>query len=124
MCVEGTSGTGLETDKIQEIEQAMDFRNNQETVERGVGHVGATEQLHNSDTNHKLILEKDINDQIRQIYEVGLGQLARADFGLMRHLVNQQLQLPLHTKRQWLESINVAVHRKQLHEHGAMVGEQ
>ncbi len=41
--MEGTPGTGLKTDKIQEIEQAMDFRNNQETVEHGMGHVGAME---------------------------------------------------------------------------------
>jgi len=80
--------------------------------------------LHNSDTNCKLILQKDVNDQIRQIYEVGLGQLARANFSLMRHSADQQIQLPLHTKRQWLESIDVALHRKQLHEHRAMVGEQ
>jgi len=80
--------------------------------------------LHNSDTNHELILEMAVNDQIRQIYVLGLGQLAQTDFGLMKHSVDQQLQLPLQTKRLWVESIVVAIHRKQLHEHGTMVGEQ
>jgi len=82
------------------------------------------EALHNSNINCKLILEKDVNDQIRQIYDVGPRQLARTDLGLMRHSVDHQIQLLLHTKQQWLESIAAALHRKQLHEHGAMVGEQ
>jgi len=82
------------------------------------------EALHNSDINCKLILEKDVNDQIRQIYQVSPGQLARVDLGLMQHPVDHQIQLPLHTKQQWLESIAAALHRKQLHEHGAMVDEQ
>jgi len=80
--------------------------------------------LHNSDTNRELILETTVNDQIRQIYAIGLGQLAHRDFGLMKNSVDQQLQLPLQAKRLWVESITVAIHRKQLHKHGAMVGEQ
>jgi len=82
------------------------------------------EALHNSDNNRELILETAVNNQIRQIYAIGLGQLARADFGLMKNSVDQQLQLPLQTKRLWVELIAAAIHRKQLHEHGAMVGEQ
>jgi len=80
--------------------------------------------LHNSDNNRELILETAVNDQIRQIYTSGLGQLARADFGLMQNSVDQQIQLPLQTKWLWVDSIMVAIHRKQLHKHGAMVGEQ
>jgi len=80
--------------------------------------------LHNSSLNQEIILEKDVNDKIRQIYEVGLGQLLRMDFGLMRHPVDHQLQLPLNVKRQWLESISMAVHQKNLHEHGTMLAEQ
>jgi len=82
------------------------------------------EALHNSDNNLELILETAVNDQIRQIYAIGLGQLACTDFGLMKNSMDQQLQLPLQTKRLWVESIEAAIHRKQLHEHGAMVGEQ
>jgi len=82
------------------------------------------EALHNSDNNHELILETAVNDQIKQIYASGLGQLACADFGLMRNSVDQQIQLPLQTKQLWVDLIPVAIHRKQLHEHGAMVGEQ
>jgi len=82
------------------------------------------EVLHNSDTNHGLILETTVNDQIRQIYAIGLGQLACRDFGLMKNSVDQQLQLPLQAKRLWAESIAVTIHRQQLQEHGAMVGEQ
>jgi len=54
----------------------------------------------------------------------GPGQLARADLGLIKNSVDHQLQLPLNTKRQWLELIAAALHRKQLHEHGTMMGEQ
>jgi len=34
------------------------------------------EALHKSTLNRELILEKDVNDQIRQIYAVGTCQLA------------------------------------------------
>jgi len=80
--------------------------------------------LHNSASNRDEILEKDINDRIKQIYDVGPGQLARKDLGLMRQPVTHQLQLPLPIKQQWLDSIAAALHRQQLHEHGAMLGEQ
>jgi len=42
----------------------------------------------------------------------------------MRHSLEHQLQLPLLTKHQWLDSITAAVHRKQLHEHGTMIAKQ
>jgi len=80
--------------------------------------------LHNSDTNREMILETHVNDQIRQIYAIGLGQLARTDFGLMTNSVDHQLQLPLQAKRLWVESIEAAIHRRKIHEHGSMVGEQ
>jgi len=80
--------------------------------------------LHESTLNRGLILEKDINDKIRQIYSVGIGQLARGDFGLMKNPLEHQIQLPLHTKQQWVESIAAALHRKQIHEHGSMLAEQ
>jgi len=82
------------------------------------------EALHNSASNRTAILEKDINDRIQHIYAIGPGQLARKDLGLMRQPVAHQLQLPLSVKQQWLESIKAALHRKQLHEHGTMLGEQ
>jgi len=82
------------------------------------------EALHNSDNNCELILETAVNNQIRQIYATGLGQLACTNLGLMRNSVDQQIQLPLQTKLDWVDSIAAAIHRKQLHEHGAMVGEQ
>jgi len=80
--------------------------------------------LHDSTLNREIILEKDINDTIRQIYSVGIGQLARGDFGLMKHPLEHQLQLPLHTKQQWVDSIEAALHRKKIHEHGSMLAEQ
>jgi len=81
------------------------------------------EALHNSTTNHDLILEKDLNDKIKQICMSGPGQLAQADIHLMKHSLEHELQLPLLTK-QWLNSIAAAVHHKQLHEHGNMIAEQ
>jgi len=82
------------------------------------------EALHNSAHNCDLILKKDVNNRIKQIYKVGPGQLARKDLGLMQQPVTHQLQLPLPIKQQWLDSIMAALHRQQLHNHGAMLGEQ
>jgi len=82
------------------------------------------EALHNSANNCVAILEKDINDRIQHIYAVGPGQLVHKDLGLMKQLVTHQLQLPLPVKQKWLESITAALHRKHLHEHGTMLGEQ
>jgi len=82
------------------------------------------EALHESSLNREQILEKDTNDQIKQIYAVGIGQLARTDFALMKNPIEHQLQLPLQTKRQWVASIEAALQRKQLHEHGTMLAEQ
>jgi len=82
------------------------------------------EALHDSGLNRELILKKDINDQIKQIYAVVMGQLACMDVGLMWNSVEHQLQLPLQTKQQWVASVDVALHRKHLHEHGTMLAEQ
>ncbi len=51
--------------------------------------------LHQSNLNQELILEKDVNNQIKQIYAMGPGQLAWADLGLMRKPLEHQLQLLL-----------------------------
>jgi len=80
--------------------------------------------LHESNLNRETILEKDINNKIRKIYSVGIGQLARGGFRLMKHPLEHQLQLPLNTKQQWVESINAALHRKKIHEHRSMLVEQ
>jgi len=82
------------------------------------------EALHDSDLNQELILEKHVNDQIKQIYAVGMCQLVCTDFGLMPNPVEHQLQLPLNTKQQWVASIDVALHQKHLHKHGTMLAEQ
>jgi len=57
------------------------------------------------------------------MYAVGLCQLARADFGLMKHTLEHQLQLPLNTKQQWVASINAALHQRHL-QHGAVIAKQ
>ncbi len=82
------------------------------------------EALHDSSINREEILEKAVNDEIQWIYEAGPGQLSRTDLSLMQQPVDHQLQLPLNTKRQWLETIKAAVHWKALHEHGTMLAEQ
>jgi len=118
-------GTNLGTDMLQEIKQEMDIQ-----THKKLWNVAwdmweqQNEALHNSDTNRELILETAVNNQIRQIYAIGLGQLTHTDFGLMTNSVDHQLQLPLQSKRLWVESIEAAIHRRQLHKHGTMVGEQ
>jgi len=95
----GLPGTDLETDKVKEIKPVMDS----EIIKKLWNVVwGMWEQWnkaqHNSNINHKLILEKDANNKTREIYEVGPDQLARADLSLMRNSVEQQLQLLFYTK--------------------------
>jgi len=43
---------------------------------------------------------------------------------LLRNPIKHQLNLPLTTKQQWLESIAAAIQQKRLHEYGAMVSKQ
>jgi len=70
------------------------------------------EALHYASLNHELILEKDYKNKIRPIYEVGPSQISKANLVLMKHPVKHQLQLPLTTKCQWLESIAITLHQK------------
>jgi len=95
----GLPGADLEIDKVKEIKPVMDSEIIKKLWNVVWGMWGQwNKALHNSNINHELILEKDANNKIREIYEVGLGQLARADLGLMRNSVDQQLQLPFYTK--------------------------
>jgi len=80
--------------------------------------------LHNSEQNREAILKHDTNKIIRQTYAIRMGQLARTDFGLMANTLEHHLGQPHHTKKLWLESIAAAIHRRKLHEHGAMTAEQ
>jgi len=80
--------------------------------------------LHASALNWEAILEKDINDQIRQMYTLGPSQLAQVDIGFLKKPVDPQLSLPMTTKQQWLESIMVAIHRKKLHKYKAIAAKQ
>jgi len=80
--------------------------------------------LHKSEQNREAILERDTNDKIKQTYTIGMGQLARTDFGLMANTLEHHLGQSHHTKKLWLESIEAAIHRRKLHEHRAMTMEQ
>jgi len=80
--------------------------------------------LHESEQNREAILECNTNNKMKQMYAIGPGQLARTDFGLMAHTLEHHLGQPHHTKKLWLESIAAAIHRRKLHEHGAMMAEQ
>ncbi len=80
--------------------------------------------LHDSEQNREAILEHNTNKKIRQTYASGTGQLARTDFRLMANTLEYHLGQPHHTKKLWLASIEAAIHRRRLHEHGAMTAEQ
>ncbi len=77
--------------------------------------------LHHSPTARQEILEKQINDQVRAIYEGGTQALPRDALGFVRKPLEHTLQLPLSTKQQWLESVNNAIERKRRHEYGNYV---
>jgi len=110
----------------QRIKQALDIGNYQEIVEHGWDMwEQQNKALHQSALNRDTILEKDINNQIRQMYALGPGQLTWADISLLKNpILEHQLSLPMTTKQQWLESIVAAIHRKKLHKYGATVAEQ
>jgi len=80
--------------------------------------------LHESEQNREAILGRDTNNKIKQAYAIGMGQLARTDFGLMANTLEHHLGQPHHTQKLWLESIAAAIHRRKLHEHGVMTAEQ
>jgi len=65
--------------------------------------------LHQSPVARQDILEKQVNDQIRAIYEGGMQALPRDAIGLLWKPKEQTLQLPLTTKQQWLESVTNAI---------------
>jgi len=80
--------------------------------------------LHKSITARQDILEKHVNDQICDIYARGSQALPRDAIGLLQKPKDQVLQLPLTTKQQWLESVQIAISRKKRHEYGNYISEQ
>jgi len=80
--------------------------------------------LHKSEQNREAILKHNTNDKIKQMYAIRTGQLVRTDFGLMANTLEHHLGQSHHTQKLWLESIKAAIHRRKLHEHGAMMAEQ
>ncbi len=80
--------------------------------------------LHQSLKAHQDILEKHVNDQICGIYDWGSQALPRDVIGFLRKPKDQVLQLPLTTKQQWLESVQIAISRKKRHEYGKYISKQ
>jgi len=80
--------------------------------------------LHTSPAARQEIIEKQVNDQIRNIYAGGTQALSRDAIGMLRKPLEHTLQLPLATKQQWMESIHDAIARKQRHEYGNYLSEQ
>jgi len=79
-----------------------------------------TEVLHSSPENQVNILESKVDDQIWAVYELGSLVLLCNVFCMLQALISQQLQKPLATKQQWLESIYLAMDHKLHHDHGSM----
>jgi len=80
--------------------------------------------LHQSIMARQDILEKHVNDQVGDIYAHGSQALPRDAIGLLQKPKDQVLQLPLTTKQQWLESVQIAISRKKRHEYGNYISEQ
>jgi len=68
--------------------------------------------LHQSTLARQDILEKHVNDQICAIYAGKTQALPRDALGFIWKPKDQVLQLPLTTKQQWLESVNIAIARR------------
>jgi len=73
--------------------------------------------LHNSTQAKMEIVEKRINDQIHSIYETKSQTLSQDALIFIWKPKEQILQLPLVTKQQWLESVEVAMACKECHEY-------
>jgi len=79
--------------------------------------------LHHSPDSQINIVESLLNYCIWQIYALGSALLLHDALWMMQTLLDQ-LQKPLTTKQQWVESIDAATAQKLWHDHGAMAGEQ
>jgi len=64
--------------------------------------------LHESDINCQAILEEEVNDQIRQVYTQGLGQLPADAKHFMKWSLTKLLKLPASYKNQWIASVDAA----------------
>jgi len=64
--------------------------------------------LHESDINRQAILEEEVNDQIRQVYTQGLGQLPADAKHFMKCPLTKLLKLPASYKNQWIASVDAA----------------
>jgi len=80
--------------------------------------------LHQSTLARQDILEKHVTDQICAIYAGKTQALPRDALGFIRKPKDQVLQLPLTTKQQWLELVNIAIARQKRHDHGNYLSEQ
>ena len=80
--------------------------------------------LHQSTLARQDILKKHVNDQICAIYDGGTQALPRDAIEFIQKLKDQILQLPLTTKQQWLESVNIAIARQKRHDYGNYLSEQ
>jgi len=82
------------------------------------------EALHNSEKNCNNILERDINDQIMEVYCIGGHALPLDALSMMQQPLEHQLALPLATKKQWQQSMQIVAQRKWEHNFGAYAVEQ
>jgi len=80
--------------------------------------------LHNTEENRLQIVEMDVNEQIRKVYQDGPLALLRAAIPLVLRPVEAQLAMTLQAKQQWLAPIEAARIRKKEHDYGCYIAEQ
>jgi len=80
--------------------------------------------LQNSTQAKQAILKTKINNQISSIYEARSQALPQDALTFIQKPKEQVLQLPLATKQQWVESVEVAMACKKRHGYGNHLSEQ
>jgi len=89
-----------------------------------MGSMGPKNEALHSVASNQNIIKSLVDDQIQEVYKVGMSDLPHDTLCMLHILLDLQLQKPLATKQQWLDSIQVAKDCKSRHNHGLMPGKQ
>jgi len=80
--------------------------------------------LHQSESHNDMILDRKINDQIRECFNQGLQDIPRDTFSFFRQPLEELLAHSWLYKEKWLASVQAAKQQKKHHKFGAYLPEQ
>jgi len=80
--------------------------------------------LHDAEQPHVDIIDSQTNEQLTMLYQRGVHAVPRDAFNLFHSSMTELLQQPSAYKIKWIQSVEVAIARKQHHNFGAHLAEQ